>query len=270
LASATSTAVGGGISTGGGGPTATAGGANATSFASTINDNTALAQSNAKGSSGQAQATAQTRYSNSNSVQASATTPVGGTRPANALAQVGNGASLPGSFTPGQSFSVVNTVASVPLTLAFGSMGAAYGGAGSALTYQQSATFTFNALGGPLLIDFLGSNSLGTGFDSALFQIIDDGNLFGSWSFNNLASAQAFFSNNNLLALELEAGLNEIQFLFSETMSSGQAFSFNYALAGAVSAVPEPSTWVMLLVGFAGVGFIAYRRGKQSTALVAT
>jgi hypothetical protein len=33
----------------------------------------------------------------------------------------------------------------------------------------------------------------------------------------------------------------------------------------ATSAVPEPSTWAMMLLGFAGLGFMAYRR-KQQTA----
>jgi PEP-CTERM motif len=33
-------------------------------------------------------------------------------------------------------------------------------------------------------------------------------------------------------------------------------------------AVPEPSTWAMILLGFAGVGFMAYRR-KQKKALMA-
>ena len=28
------------------------------------------------------------------------------------------------------------------------------------------------------------------------------------------------------------------------------------------TAVPEPSTWAMLLLGFAGLGFAAYRRTK--------
>ena len=32
-------------------------------------------------------------------------------------------------------------------------------------------------------------------------------------------------------------------------------------------AVPEPSTWAMLLLGFAGVGFMAYRRRNQNSAL---
>jgi hypothetical protein len=37
-----------------------------------------------------------------------------------------------------------------------------------------------------------------------------------------------------------------------------------------VSAVPEPSTWAMLLIGFAGIGFMSYRRRAraQITALI--
>jgi choice-of-anchor C domain-containing protein len=31
----------------------------------------------------------------------------------------------------------------------------------------------------------------------------------------------------------------------------------------AVSAVPELSTWAMMLLGFAGIGFVAYRRSKK-------
>jgi hypothetical protein len=27
-----------------------------------------------------------------------------------------------------------------------------------------------------------------------------------------------------------------------------------------VGAVPEPSTWAMMILGFAGIGFMAYRR----------
>ena len=37
---------------------------------------------------------------------------------------------------------------------------------------------------------------------------------------------------------------------------------------GTVSAVPEPSTWAMLLLGFAGMGFMAYRRRNQGAALL--
>lgn len=32
-----------------------------------------------------------------------------------------------------------------------------------------------------------------------------------------------------------------------------------------VSAVPEPSTWAMMILGFAGLGFMAYRRRSSAT-----
>jgi PEP-CTERM motif len=33
------------------------------------------------------------------------------------------------------------------------------------------------------------------------------------------------------------------------------------------AAVPEPSTWAMMILGFAGIGFMAYRRRNQAAAL---
>ena len=38
---------------------------------------------------------------------------------------------------------------------------------------------------------------------------------------------------------------------------------------GTVSPVPEPSTWAMMLLGFAGVGFMAYRRKAKPALMVA-
>ena len=35
-----------------------------------------------------------------------------------------------------------------------------------------------------------------------------------------------------------------------------------------VAAVPEPSTWAMMILGFAGIGFMAYRR-KSKLAMFA-
>jgi len=39
-------------------------------------------------------------------------------------------------------------------------------------------------------------------------------------------------------------------------------------LTAQISAVPEPSTWAMMILGFAGIGFMAYRR-KSKPALTA-
>jgi PEP-CTERM motif len=37
---------------------------------------------------------------------------------------------------------------------------------------------------------------------------------------------------------------------------------------GVAGAVPEPSTWAMMILGFAGIGFMAYRR-KSKPVLIA-
>jgi PEP-CTERM motif len=46
--------------------------------------------------------------------------------------------------------------------------------------------------------------------------------------------------------------------------TTNQALAF---VSEQVNAVPEPSTWAMMILGFAGVGFMAYRRRDQSAAL---
>jgi hypothetical protein len=48
----------------------------------------------------------------------------------------------------------------------------------------------------------------------------------------------------------------------SSGFQQAKLFHFGDALA---PAVPEPSTWAMLILGFAGVGFMAYRRRGQAT-----
>ena len=37
--------------------------------------------------------------------------------------------------------------------------------------------------------------------------------------------------------------------------------------AGSIGAVPEPSTWAMMILGFFGIGFMAYRRRNGAQAL---
>jgi hypothetical protein len=39
-----------------------------------------------------------------------------------------------------------------------------------------------------------------------------------------------------------------------------------HTVSGIASAVPEPSTWAMMILGFAGIGFMGYRRRKGTTA----
>jgi hypothetical protein len=39
---------------------------------------------------------------------------------------------------------------------------------------------------------------------------------------------------------------------------------FDNVVISTVAGVPEPSTWAMMILGFAGVGFLAYRRRNQA------
>ena len=40
-------------------------------------------------------------------------------------------------------------------------------------------------------------------------------------------------------------------------------------IAVASSAIPEPSTWAMMVLGFAGLGFAGYRRGRKASVAIA-
>src|SRR5262249_32448002 len=207
------------------------------SFATTINGNAGQAKSTAAGSSGQAQATAQTNFGTFQSVQSTSTSPVPVSltiTTASAIAQAGGVVSPSNPIVAGQSFSVVSGAGFGPLTVANGAMGAGFGGITSiSVTYQESARFT--QIGGAFVLDLLSSDALGKGFDSALFQISLNGLVIDSQSFTDLASAEAFFSNN-LIGVPLLAGPNNVLIGLSETMSSApEGFSFDYAVASTAS-----------------------------------
>jgi PEP-CTERM motif len=42
-----------------------------------------------------------------------------------------------------------------------------------------------------------------------------------------------------------------------------------WAVGGTLSSVPEPATWAMMLIGFAGLGYAGYRRTLRRAALAA-
>jgi hypothetical protein len=52
--------------------------------------------------------------------------------------------------------------------------------------------------------------------------------------------------------------------VFFTASSTQNAFEFDMG-----SSVPEPSTWAMMALGFAGLGYAAFRRGGRARALVA-
>lgn len=88
------------------------------------------------------------------------------------------------------------------------------------------------------------------------------GNLIGSVSVTDLVSLFPGQIVNDQQPGYL-IGFNMVPTFNSVVFSTGPtAFEFAFA-----SPVPEPSTWAMMILGFAGVGFMAYRRRSQSTGL---
>jgi hypothetical protein len=98
---------------------------------------------------------------------------------------------------------------------------------------------------------------------------------FDGWTFTDHTASDIVgvsLASTNLAgftAADLGFGSN---FVTANTVGLGPDFpagtfiSLNVAFA---SAVPEPSTWAMMILGFAGVGFVAYRRKSKPAYLAA-
>jgi hypothetical protein len=83
--------------------------------------------------------------------------------------------------------------------------------------------------------------------------------------------ATPFVIGSSLNNVPVPLGATTLYFGFADSLGFGDApgyFNDNTgSLTLEVSAVPEPSTWAMLILGFVAIGFMARRR--RSTALVA-
>jgi hypothetical protein len=77
------------------------------------------------------------------------------------------------------------------------------------------------------------------------------------------------FTNQQLtldvFLLEEYAGTSFNTIAFKDLSLTADSFSSNFV----TGAVPEPSTWAMMLLGFAGVGFIGYRRRSKPASVAA-
>nr|WP_167552255.1 PEPxxWA-CTERM sorting domain-containing protein [Bradyrhizobium sp.] len=123
------------------------------------------------------------------------------------------------------------------------------GGAGNS-TVMFTTTFTADSTA--TVSGFWGADNFGTIYLNG----VPIASLFGTVyeNFNQLHA----FSFNPLF------GANTLTVELTDT---GPPTAFR--IDGFASAVPEPSTWAMMILGFAGVGFMAYRRRNQASALTA-
>ena len=129
---------------------------------------------------------------------------------------------------------------------------------------------TFQLVGGPQFLtvgsvtnNFAGPSSQIFGFTGSVFQQVgavgggDDIRVIGpiAATANCGANCQGFGGS---------AVLNAGNYYLDFTGIGGGTAGYGGTLS--VAAVPEPSTWAMMILGFFGVGFMAYRRRNQTAA----
>ena len=137
-----------------------------------------------------------------------------------------------------------------------GAMSAGYGGAGESETSMATANFSF-LFAAPekqfLVLDE--SNWAGVGFDEITFEVDVNGVEVAYEQTTNLSDAEAYFTER-WLSLGFLDGPQSIDVKYWLTASGPDLAGFGFTYN---SAVPEASTWVMTLAGFAALGYAAQR-----------
>jgi hypothetical protein len=94
--------------------------------------------------------------------------------------------------------------------------------------------------------------------------VLQPGDYLFNWSME--ADAQSGSSAGGTVASST-ADLSNTGRLTIDAITPGVTLTFlsgaNYSSDG-VGAVPEPSTWAMMILGFCGIGFMAYRRNNRA------
>jgi hypothetical protein len=99
-----------------------------------------------------------------------------------------------------------------------------------------------------------------------------------AFDFSLTDSVGSIFSQTNTSAQVVPVGQwNGYSYTFTAPTTASYTLDYNFVagltpakdvlLANVnISAVPEPSTWAMMILGFAGLGFMAYRRKQNGSA----
>jgi PEP-CTERM motif len=214
------------------------------------------------------------------------------------LSTAGNAASFtilsPGELGPPAGYGSIATFDSVPAqfygsTVPFGSFldgGAAF--SGSAVVMNNGGQGSLGLYATPFGDPTNYMAVLGGGSEAIAYSSLK--NSFGLyWGSVDTYNSLMFYRGDTLVSTVTSADLpvngNGVQSGFGSNAyvligalpgfdrvvaaSSSNSFEFDNVVAGGASAVPEPSTWAMLLVGFSGLGYAAFRRKSAPISALA-
>jgi hypothetical protein len=144
-------------------------------------------------------------------------------------------------------------------------------GGGESHTYNASATFDFRYRR-DLLLGLIDGQQTGftggSGFESMELTITTaNGVEILDSTFSSLAVAERFF-DDHVIDLGSDLGPNiDLTFGYNLVADGSGGFGFDFAVGGASlepsAAVPETSTWALMLIGFAGLGFVGWRAARE-------
>lgn len=134
-------------------------------------------------------------------------------------------------------------------------------------------------------VDNLGSFSLtgspftytGQEFQLRVTFTAPPGTIPGTWVETALLTGAVTSASNGALFIDFDNGPTPFTFdggsfdLFINDvdLTPGGSIALSGRTVGQIAAVPEPATWAMMLLGFAGVGYMASRRRNQTAPAAA-
>lgn len=122
---------------------------------------------------------------------------------------------------------------------------------GKLIIQGTAQTFTFDLVQGVNVRDHFNDGFVNTA-----------SNLYGSAYYGQDNQDRLDAQQFNVVGL---GTLKSIEFDYAGDFNPGNGFPFLAAITtDTVAAVPEPSTWAMMIFGFAGIGFLACRRRNKA------
>jgi hypothetical protein len=168
--------------------------------------------------------------------------------------------------------------AAIVMGVALATMGAANPARAEVLTYtfDVSTHFTFEDLESAFLLGTFTVNPPGDNLSADDIVIVGTGQEAGTYepdeSGNNvIVYTDSSTSNQLFIRFDQDLGAVQLQ-LSSVEWAGGSSRSNAIDLGGGArlpTVAPEPSTWAMMLLGFAGLGYAAIRRRGAARAITA-
>jgi len=160
---------------------------------------------------------------------------------------------------------------------------------GSPLDLGMTTSDSASASTSPI---FMYVSETGISYDASKLNLsvgLTENQLSAGWTVNEWAYLNlndAVFGTTTLLGSASFTGINNVSFTPTVTITPGVPFSVTevvevipsgtgvgsdlstVSVGGSVSTIPEPSTWAMMVLGFAGLGYVAFRRGVRLRGIV--